>query len=82
MFIPNKPSHLTLPLKNGSLAEGFNSDKENANDENLKGAIRSNSSKRQSGWWTTAKASQTLCAVDQTLFTRVKTHKQRQLTGA
>ena len=30
---------VTLPLKNVSLAEWFNSDKENANDENIKGAL-------------------------------------------
>ena len=30
---------LTLPLKNASLAEWFNSDKENENDENIKGAL-------------------------------------------
>jgi len=30
---------LTLPLKNVSLAEWFNSDKENGNDENIKGAL-------------------------------------------
>ena len=34
-----KLSSLTLPLKNVSLAEWFNSDKENANDENIKGAL-------------------------------------------
>ena len=34
----NIRSVMTVPLKNVSLAEGFNSDKENANDENLKGA--------------------------------------------
>ena len=31
--------NLTLPLKNVSLAEWFNSDKENANDEDIKGAL-------------------------------------------
>jgi hypothetical protein len=30
---------LTLPLKNVSLAEWFNSDKENENDENIKVAV-------------------------------------------
>ena len=30
---------LTLPLKNVSLAEWFNSDKENANDKNIKGSL-------------------------------------------
>ena len=30
---------VTLPLKNVSLAKWFNSDKENANDENSKGAL-------------------------------------------
>ena len=32
-------SPLTLPLKNVSLAEWFNSDRENGNDENIKGAL-------------------------------------------
>ena len=31
-------SEVTLPLKSASLAEWFNSDKENGNDENTKGA--------------------------------------------
>ena len=31
--------NLILPLKNVSLAEWFNSDKENGNDENIKGAL-------------------------------------------
>ena len=31
---------MTLPLKNVSLAEWFNSDKENANDEKIKSALQ------------------------------------------
>ena len=30
---------MTLPLENVSLVEWFNSDKENGNDENIKGAL-------------------------------------------
>jgi len=31
--------NMTLPLKNVSLAEWFNSDKENGNDKNIKSAL-------------------------------------------
>lgn len=40
LILKNKQGNLlTLPLKNVSLAEWFNSDKENGNDENIKGAL-------------------------------------------
>ena len=45
---------LTLPLKNVSLTEWFNSDKENGNDEDIKGAlharIQARGGKAGRGW--------------------------------
>ena len=44
--------------------------------------IRSNSNKRQCGWWRAARASRTLGVVDQTLFNWFKAHGQGKLKGA
>ena len=76
----------TVPLKNVSLAEWFNSDKENGNDENIEGALQvriqarggqarcrspEHRSGRQNAW-----------VVDQTLFNWVKAQRQGRLLGA
>jgi transposase len=65
--------HVTLPLKNVSLAGWFNSDKEDGNDENIKGALHARS---------IAAVARMLGVVDQTLFNWVKAHRQGKLTGA
>ena len=45
---PLSTEKMTLPLKNVSLAEWFNSDKENGNDENIKGALHARIQARSS----------------------------------
>ena len=92
-IIPQKPPQngrfrlVTLPLKNVSLAEWFNSDKENVNDEDIKGAlharIQARGGKAGRG---VGRASQRLPGhrgvVDQTLFNGVKAQRQGKLKGA
>ena len=70
---------MTLPLKNVSLAEWFNSDKENADDrKHQKRATRSNLSQRLSG---SLKVARTLGVVSQTLFNWVKAQREGKLKG-
>ena len=76
---------MTLPLKNVSLAEWFNSDKENGNDENIKGARHARIQARGSplgGQRPSIAAARTLGVIDQTLFNWVKAHRQGKLTRA
>ena len=77
---------MTLPLKNVSLAEWFNSDKENGNDENIKGAlharIQAKGSQASRGWKNYSCGGQNAGVVDQTLFNWVNAHKQGKLKGA
>ena len=76
---------LTLPLKNVSLAEWFNSDKENVNDENIKGAhtleFKQEAVRLVEGGQSIAASARTLGVVDQTLFNWVKAQRQGRLKG-
>ena len=75
-----------MPLKSVSLAEWFNSDKENANGENIEGAlharIQAGSGQVGRGRAEYCSGGQNAGVVDQTLFNWVKAHRQGKLTGA
>ena len=79
-------SNLTLPLKNVSLAKCFNSDKENGNDKNIKGALHARIQTRGSPFGGERPkhrgGGQNAGVVDQTLFNWVNALRHVKLTGA